>query len=55
MFSFSVLLVFAFLKVFVEQYLLRPTLERFGWALYRRTINDLKAVASANTEMRGDI
>lgn len=38
MFSASVILVFAFIKVFLEQYLIRPKVEEFGWRIYQRII-----------------
>lgn len=41
-FSISVILVFAFIKVFLEQYLIRPKVEAFGWQLYRKTVNQVK-------------
>lgn len=43
-FSFSVVLVFAFIKVFIEQYFLRPTIERIGWRLYQKTVESLKSL-----------
>jgi plasmid maintenance system killer protein len=52
MFSFSVIMVFAFIKVFIEQYVLRPSIEKFGWRLYQRTIDALKGLASAQVNER---
>jgi hypothetical protein len=37
-----VLLTFAFIKVFLENFLIKPALERIGWRLYRKTTNQLK-------------
>lgn len=46
LFSMSVVVVFAFMKVFLEQHFLRPSVEKLGWSMYRKTIIDLKAYSS---------
>lgn len=41
-FSISVILVFAFIKVFLEQYYLKPRIESFGWKLYKGSVENVK-------------
>lgn len=43
-FSLSVVTIFAFLKVFLERYLIKPKLEQIGWKIYLRTVNVLKSM-----------
>jgi hypothetical protein len=52
MFSFSVVIVFAFIKVFIEHFLLRPTIEKLGWHMYNKTIKNLKTIS---TSLQGEV
>lgn len=42
MFSFWVTMTFAFMKVFIERYLLKPKLEALGWNLYLKSVKSIK-------------
>lgn len=46
LFSLSVVIVFAFIKVFLEQYFIRPKIELLGWSMYQKTVNTLKEITS---------
>jgi predicted DNA-binding transcriptional regulator len=48
--SLSVITIFAFLKVFLERYLLKPRLEEVGWKVYLKTVNVLKDMTEAFEE-----
>ncbi len=37
---------FAFIKVFLEKYFVRPRIEHLGWSLYERSIVSLKAMVN---------
>lgn len=39
-----IVVTFAFLKVFIERFLLKPRLEEFGWQLYERSIKYLRTI-----------
>jgi hypothetical protein len=39
-----VFLTFAFIKVFLENYFVRPTMEKIGWRLFRKSTIQLKNV-----------
>jgi hypothetical protein len=45
-FSFLVIIVFALIKVFFEQFLLRPKMEALGWRLYRKTVHNMLHMTS---------
>jgi len=42
LFSMWVVIIFAFLKVVLEQFLLRPKVEAFGWKLYANSVDMLR-------------
>lgn len=42
LFSIWVVIIFAFLKVIIEQFLLRPKVEAFGWKLYANSVDLLR-------------
>lgn len=46
LFSLSVVIVFAFMKVFLEQYFIRPKMELLGWSMYQKTVNTLKEITT---------
>ena len=47
---------FAFLKVFIERYMLKPRIDDLGWRLYARSIDSLKDMALAfSQQIRDDI
>lgn len=51
-----IVVTFAFLKVFIERFLLKPRLEEFGWQLYERSINHLKVLTlEINTTLNDGI
>ncbi|WP_105619712.1 hypothetical protein [Vallitalea okinawensis] len=45
-----VVIVFAFIKVFIEHYVLKPQLEAFGWQLYKNSVNVLKSLLNDISE-----
>jgi hypothetical protein len=45
-FSVWVVLVFAFIKVFIEHHILKPQIEQWGWKLYKNSVNVLKNLTS---------
>lgn len=50
-FSFLFAGTFAFLKVIIERYFVKPTIETWGWKLYQRSIGHLRDVTlSLNNE-----
>jgi hypothetical protein len=50
LFSVWVVVVFAFIKVFIEHYLLKPWIEDMGWKLYKNSIETLKDLTEDITE-----
>ncbi|MBI9012383.1 MAG: hypothetical protein JEZ08_09175 [Clostridiales bacterium] len=42
LFSMWVVIIFAFFKVIIEQFLLRPKMEAFGWKLYANSVDLLR-------------
>ncbi len=42
LFSFWVVMTFAFLKVFIERYIVKPRIEDLGWKLYKKSAKALK-------------
>lgn len=41
-FSVAVIIIFAFIKVFIEQLFLKPRVESLGWKLYKNSVQVLK-------------
>ena len=50
MFSMWVVITFAFIKVIIEQFLLRPKVEELGWQLYANSVSLLKKLTSELSE-----
>jgi len=51
-----IVVTFAFIKVFIERFFLKPRLEEFGWQLYERSINHLKTLTlEINTTLNDGI
>lgn len=46
MFSVWVVLVFAFIKVFLEHLILRPRIEMLGWKMYKNSVDTLRGLSS---------
>lgn len=46
MFSVWVVIIFAFIKVFLEQLFLRPKIEVLGWKMYKNSIDTLKGLSN---------
>jgi len=44
-FSVAVVVVFGFMKVFIEQWILKPRIEAFGWRMYRNSVDVLKGLS----------
>lgn len=44
-FSFWFVIVFAFIKVFLEQLILRPKIEALGWKMYKNSVQRLKNIS----------
>ncbi|MGB3367744.1 MAG: hypothetical protein WBA54_09650 [Acidaminobacteraceae bacterium] len=56
MLGIFIVVTFAFLKVFIERFLLKPRLEEFGWVLYERSIHSLKMLTlEINTSLNESI
>lgn len=49
-FSMWVVIIFAFIKVFVEQFYIRPKMEFMGWQLYKRSAEMLKELTVSFSE-----
>lgn len=55
-FSLWVVFTFAFLKVFIERYYIKPRMEAFGWSLYEHSIKRLKEMTLIfNEQVDNDI
>lgn len=55
-FSFWVAVTFAFMKVFIERYLLKPRLEDLGWRIYLNSVNLIKSMTKEfNNKVTEDI
>jgi hypothetical protein len=49
-FSVWVVIVFAFIKVFIDQLVLKPKIEKFGWKLYKNSVDVLKGLSDEIVE-----
>jgi hypothetical protein len=49
-FSAWVVIIFAFIKVFIEHFYIRPRMENMGWHLYRRSVEMLKDLTVSFSE-----
>lgn len=49
-FSVAVVIVFAFIKVFIEQMILKPQIENLGWKMYKNSVETLKNLSTEMTE-----
>ena len=49
-FSVWVVVVFAFIKVFIEQWVLKPQIEHLGWKMYQNSVNVLRNLTSDISE-----
>jgi hypothetical protein len=49
-FSAWVVIIFAFIKVFIEHFYIRPKMEIIGWQLYRRSVEMLKNLTVSFSE-----
>ncbi|MCH4888126.1 hypothetical protein EZV73_11115 [Acidaminobacter sp. JC074] len=53
LFSALVVIVFAFIKVFLEQLVLKPRMEALGWQMYKRSVDVLKSLSEDINEQIG--
>lgn len=55
-FSAYVFIIFAFIKVVLEQFILRPKMEHLGWKMYKKSVNRLKGLAKDfDEQLNGDL
>ena len=55
LFSALVVIVFAFIKVFLEQLFLKPKIEILGWQMYKRSVDVLKNLSEEIKEQIGTL